>query len=84
MIQVDIERGLPHKSVMRLITEFTRIQQVVQTAQNEADYHMRRPVESGFFSHVVGNGRVMQVGPVNQGAYDVAAVGTRKTYAALS
>ena len=41
------------------------------TAQNEADYHMRRPVESGFFSHVVGNGRVMQVGPVNQGAYDV-------------
>lgn len=41
------------------------------TAQNEADYHMRRPVESGFFSHVVGNGRVMQVGPVNKGAYDV-------------
>ena len=24
------------------------------TAQNEADYHMRRPVNSGFFSHVVG------------------------------
>ena len=41
------------------------------TAQNEADYHMRREVTSGFFSHVVGNGRVMQVGPVNQGAYDV-------------
>ena len=39
------------------------------TAQNEADYHMRRPVESGFFSHVVGNGRVMQVGPVNNGSY---------------
>lgn len=41
------------------------------TAQNEADYHMRRPVESGFFSHVVGNGRVIQTAPVNRGAYDV-------------
>lgn len=41
------------------------------TAQNEADYHMRRPVESGFFSHVVGNGRVIQTAPTNRGAYDV-------------
>ena len=41
------------------------------TAQNEADYHSRRPVESGFFSHVVGNGRIIQTGPVGQGAYDV-------------
>ncbi len=41
------------------------------TAQNEADYHMRRPVESGFFSHVVGNGRIMQTWLVDQGAYDV-------------
>lgn len=41
------------------------------TAQNEADYHMRRPVESGFFSHVVGNGRIIQTAPVNRGAYDV-------------
>ena len=41
------------------------------TAQNEADYHMRRPVNSGFFSHVVGNGRVIQTAPVNRGAYDV-------------
>lgn len=41
------------------------------TAQNEADYHGRRPVESGFFSHVVGNGRIIQTGPVGQGAYDV-------------
>lgn len=41
------------------------------TAQNEADYHMRRPIESGFFSHVVGNGRVIQTAPVNRGAYDV-------------
>lgn len=42
------------------------------TAQNEADYMQRRPVESGFFSHVVGNGRVIQTAPVNRGAYDVA------------
>lgn len=41
------------------------------TAQNEADYHMRRPVESGFFSHVVGNGRIMQTGLVDRGSYDV-------------
>ena len=53
------------------------------TAQNEADYHMRRPVDSGFFSHVVGNGRVMQVGPVNQGAYDVGGDWNAETYAAV-
>lgn len=41
------------------------------TAQNEADYHMRRPVESGFFSHVVGNGRIIQTAPTGRGAYDV-------------
>jgi glucan-binding repeat-containing protein len=53
------------------------------TAQNEADYHMRREVTSGFFSHVVGNGRVMQVGPVNQGAYDVGGGWNAETYAAV-
>lgn len=53
------------------------------TAQNEADYHMRRPVISGFFSHVVGNGRIMQVGPVNQGAYDVGGGWNAETYAAV-
>ena len=53
------------------------------TAQNEADYHMRRPVDSGFFSHVVGNGRVMQVGPINQGAYDVGGGWNAETYAAV-
>ena len=53
------------------------------TAQNEADYHMRRPVESGFFSHVVGNGRVMQVGPTNNGSYDVGGGWNYETYAAV-
>ncbi|MBZ1354009.1 N-acetylmuramoyl-L-alanine amidase family protein [Streptococcus sp. LPB0406] len=53
------------------------------TAQNEADYHLRRSVESGFFSHVVGNGRVMQVGPVNNGSYDVGGGWNYETYAAV-
>ena len=53
------------------------------TAQNEADYHMRRPVESGFFSHVVGNGRVMQVGPVNNGSWDVGGGWNAESYAAV-
>lgn len=53
------------------------------TAQNEADYHLRRPVESGFFSHVVGNGKVMQVGPVNNGSYDVGGGWNYETYAAV-
>lgn len=51
------------------------------TAQNEADYHMRRPVDSGFFSHVVGNGRIIQTGPVNQGAYDVGGGWNAEGYA---
>lgn len=53
------------------------------TAQNEADYHMRRPVESGFFSHVVGNERVMQVGPTNNGSYDVGGGWNYESYAAV-
>ena len=44
---------------------------VIPTVQNEADYHYRKDPELGFFSHVVGNGRVMQVGPVDNGAWDV-------------
>ena len=44
---------------------------------------MRRDVYSGFFSHVVGNGRVMQVGPVKQGAYDVGGGWNAETYAAV-
>lgn len=41
------------------------------TVQNEADYHYRKNPELGFFSHLVGNGRVMQVAPTNIGAWDV-------------
>ena len=53
------------------------------TAQNEADYHYRKDPELGFFSHVVGNGRVMQVGPVNNGSWDVAGGWNAETYAAV-
>ena len=53
------------------------------TAQNEADYHMRKDVGTGFFTHVVGNGRVMQVGPVNNGAWDVGGGWNFETYAAV-
>lgn len=53
------------------------------TAQNEADYHYRKDPELGFFSHVVGNGRVMQVGPVNNGSWDVGGGWNVETYAAV-
>ena len=53
------------------------------TAQNEADYHYRKDPELGFFSHVVGNGRVMQVGPVNNGSWDVGGGWNAESYAAV-
>ena len=53
------------------------------TVQNEADYHYRKDPDLGFFSHVVGNGRVMQVGPVNNGSYDVGGGWNAETYAAV-
>lgn len=53
------------------------------TAQNEADYHMRRPINSGFFSHVVGNGRVIQTARTNAGFYDVGGGWNSWGYAAI-
>ncbi|MRB24627.1 hypothetical protein GH839_27795, partial [Bacillus thuringiensis] len=53
------------------------------TAQNEADYHMRRPVNSGFFSHVGGNGRVIQTARTNAGFYDVGGGWNSWGYAAI-
>ncbi|MDS5305151.1 phage holin, partial [Streptococcus pneumoniae] len=53
------------------------------TAQNEADYHYRKDPELGFFSHVVGNGRVLQVGPVNNGSWDVGGGWNTESYAAV-
>ena len=53
------------------------------TVDNEADYHLRRPIESGFFTHVVGNGRVLQTAQVNRGSYDVGGGWNAETYASV-
>ncbi|OPX54065.1 N-acetylmuramoyl-L-alanine amidase, partial [Oceanospirillum multiglobuliferum] len=53
------------------------------TAQNEADYHDRRPVESGFFQYVVGDGVAIQTAPLNMGAYDVGGGWNAETFAAV-
>ncbi|WP_349357131.1 N-acetylmuramoyl-L-alanine amidase [Vagococcus fluvialis] len=52
------------------------------TAQNEADnQYNNRPV--AFFTHVVGNGRIIQVAPTGRGAYDVGGDWNYWTYAAV-
>lgn len=53
------------------------------TAQNEYDYMMRKDLNSGFYTHVVGNGRVIQTAPTNRGAYDVGGNWNAETYAAV-
>lgn len=53
------------------------------TAQNEADYMGRKDLNTGFYTHVVGNGQVIQVAPVNRGAWDVGGGYNYETYAAV-
>lgn len=53
------------------------------TAQNEADYMQRKDLNSGFYTHVVGNGRIIQTAPTNKGAYDVGGGWNYETYAAV-
>lgn len=53
------------------------------TAQNEADYMNRKDLNSGFYTHVVGNGIVIQVAEVNRGAWDVGGYWNNLTYAAV-
>lgn len=53
------------------------------TAQNEADYFHNKDINSGFYTHIVGNGRVIQVGEVNRGAWDVGGGWNAETYAAV-
>lgn len=53
------------------------------TAQNEADYMQRKDLNSGFYTHVVGNGRVIQTAPTNRGAWDVGGGFNAETYAAV-
>lgn len=53
------------------------------TAQNEYDYMMRKDLNSGFYTHVVGNGKIIQTAPTNRGAYDVGGGWNYETYAAV-
>lgn len=53
------------------------------TAQNEADYMQRKDLNSGYYTHVVGNGRVIQTAPTNKGSYDVGGDWNAETYAAV-
>ena len=36
------------------------------TAQNEADYFQTKDITTGFYTHLVGNGRVIQLAEVNR------------------
>lgn len=53
------------------------------TAQNEADYMSRKDIATGYYTHVVGNGQVIQVANVNRGAWDVGGGYNYETYAAV-
>ncbi|MGX7202405.1 hypothetical protein BCR22_07445 [Enterococcus plantarum] len=53
------------------------------TAQNEADFMSRKDLNSGFYTHVVGNGQVIQTAEVGRGAYDVGGGWNYETYAAV-
>lgn len=53
------------------------------TAQNEADYMGRKDIYEGFFTHVVGNGRVIQTAEVGRGAWDVGGDWNKWAYAAV-
>lgn len=53
------------------------------TAQNEASYMSTKDINTGFFTHVVGNGRIIQTGNVNRGAWDVGGGWNYETYAAV-
>lgn len=53
------------------------------TAQNEADYLSRKDLTSGFFTHVVGNGQVIQTAKTGRGAWDVGGGWNKETYAAV-
>ena len=53
------------------------------TVQNEADYFQNKDINTGFFTHLVGNGRVIQVAEVNRGAWDVGGGWNQWGYASV-
>lgn len=53
------------------------------TAQNESDFMNRKDLNSGYYTHVVGNGQIIQTAEVGRGAYDVCGGWNYETYAAV-
>lgn len=53
------------------------------TAQNEADYMNRKNINTGYFTHVVGNGQVIQTAETNRGAWDVGGGWNQWGYASI-
>lgn len=53
------------------------------TVQNEADYMNSKDINSGFYTHVVGNGRIIQVAAVNRGAWDLGGGWNEWGYASV-
>lgn len=53
------------------------------TAQNEADFMSRKDLNGGFYTHVVGNGQIIQTAQTNRGAWDVGGGWNYETYAAV-
>lgn len=53
------------------------------TVNNEADYMYSKDLDSGFFTHVVGNGKVYQTAQTDRGAWDVGGGWNYETYAAV-
>lgn len=53
------------------------------TADNEANFMQTKNINSGFYTHVVGNGKVIQVGEVGRGAWDVGGGWNSEGYASV-
>lgn len=53
------------------------------TAENEASYMKRKNLNSGFFTHVVGNGKIYQTAPTGKGMWDVGGGWNKKGYAGV-
>lgn len=53
------------------------------TAASEASYMSRKNLSEGYYTHVVGNGKIYQTAHGGRGAYDVGGDWNYETYAAV-
>ncbi|MDL2250784.1 N-acetylmuramoyl-L-alanine amidase [Lachnospiraceae bacterium OttesenSCG-928-J05] len=53
------------------------------TAKNEADFMGHKDITSGFYSHVIGNGQVIQVAEVGRGLWDVGGGWNNRAFAGV-